>query len=269
VGHMVGCSGAQINLSVSPRSGYRPTSAWSETSRSCSPRLGNLGKGGLTQEVAQEICVRTNSKAMLAGTISTLGRQYVIGLKVVSCTSGDVLGQEQVQAGAQEEVLKALDKAVTSLRTKLGESLSTVRKYDTPVEQATTPSLAALHAFSAGWKIRHQKGDTAALPLFKQAIELDPNFATAHAELGVSYFNLGERRLASESIHKAFDLRERASERETWSISANYYALVTGELEKATQAYEQWAQAYPRDTTPLLNLRIQSRLLWTICMKEP
>jgi tetratricopeptide (TPR) repeat protein len=210
----------------------------------------------LTREVAREICVRTNSKAVLSGSISSLGTQYVIGLKAVNCNSGDALAQEQVEAATKEEVLKALDKAATSLRAKLGESLSSVQKYDAPVEQATTSSLEALKAYSEGTKIRRQKGDTAALPLFKRAIELDPNFAVAYAALGISYSNLNENGLASQNLQKAYDLRERASEREKYRISASYYGFVTGELEKSDQAYQQWAQAYPRDFIPPGNLAV-------------
>ena len=208
----------------------------------------------VTQEMAREICLRTNSKALLAGSISSLGSQYVIGLKAQNCNTGDALAQEQVQSAAKEEVLKALDKAATSLRTKLGESLSTVQKYDAQLEEATTPSLEALQAYSEGAKLFNQEGGTAPIPLFKRAAELDPNFASAYLLLGVSYHNLGEDGLASENIRKAFELRERASAPEKYAISAVYYNWVTGELEKSDQVYEQWAQTYPRDWVPHLNL---------------
>jgi tetratricopeptide (TPR) repeat protein len=178
----------------------------------------------------------------------------VIGLKAVNCNSGDALAQEQIQAAAKEEVLKALGKAAASLRTKLGESLSTVQKYDAPLEQDTTPSLEALQAFSQGENLFRQKGGTAPIPLFKRAVELDPNFAVAYSLLGVSYHNLGEDGLASENLRKAFELRERASAFEKYSISAVYYNWATGELEKSNQVYEQWAQAYPRAWVPPLNL---------------
>jgi tetratricopeptide (TPR) repeat protein len=196
--------------------------------------------------------VRTNSKAVLSGSISSLGSQYVIGLKAANCNSGDALAQEQVQAAAKEEVLKALDKAATGLREKLGESLSLVQKYDAPVEQATTSSLEALKAYSEARKA----SDAAALRLLKRAIELDPNFAVAYASLGISYSNLGENGLASENLQKAYDLRERATELEKYRISAAYYGFATGELEKSDQIYELWAQAYPRDSVPPLNLAV-------------
>ena len=208
----------------------------------------------LTADATREVCQRTGSKAMLAGSIASLGTQYVVGLKAVSCKSGDLLAQEQVQASAKEEVLKALDKAATSLRKKLGESLSSVQKYDAPLEHATTPSLEALQAFSQGLKIKDQKGETAGLPLLKRAIELDPNFAVAYSAVGGAYFNLAETGVANENFQKAYDLRARTSEREKFAISADYYNFVTGELEKAIQVYEQWAQAYPRDFIPPAHL---------------
>jgi eukaryotic-like serine/threonine-protein kinase len=244
--------GLSVQLSQSPFLNLLPEQKVSETLK----LMGRTPGERLTREVAREICVRTNSKAMLSGSISSLGSQYVLGLKAVNCNSGEALAQEQVQAAAKEDVLKTLDKAATSLRAKLGESLSSLQKYDAPVEQATTPSLEALRAYSEGTKIKLQKGDAAALPLFKRAIELDPNFAVAYDALGISYSNLGEDGLASENVRKSYDLRERASEREKYRISAHYYGFATGELEKSEQAYEQWAQAYPRDFSPPANLAV-------------
>jgi tetratricopeptide (TPR) repeat protein/predicted Ser/Thr protein kinase len=242
--------GLSVQLSQSPFLNLLPERKVIETLK----LMGRTPGERLTQEVAREICVRTNSKAMLSGSISSLGSQYVIGLKAVNCNSGDALAQEQVEAAAKEQVLKALDKAATSLREKLGESLSSVQKYDAPVEQATTSSLEALKAYSEGIRIRPLKGDSAALPLFKRAIELDPNFAVAYDVLGISYSNLGENGLASENIRRAYDQRERASEREKYRISASYYSFATGDLEKSDQAYQQWAQAYPRDFIPHGNI---------------
>jgi tetratricopeptide (TPR) repeat protein len=240
--------GLSVQLSQSPFLNLLPEQKVSETLK----LMGRTPGERLTRELAREICVRTNSKAMLSGSISSLGSQYVIGLKAVNCNSGDALAQEQVEAAAKEGVLKALDKAATSLRAKLGESLSSVQKYDAPVEQATTPSLEALKAYSEGRKAR----DAAALPLLKRAIELDPNFAVAYTSLGISYSNLGENGLASENLQKAYDLRERATELEKYRISAAYYGFATGELEKSDQIYEQWAQAYPRDSIPPGNLAV-------------
>jgi len=240
--------GLSVQLSQSPFLNLLPEQKVSETLK----LMGRTPGERLTREVAREICVRTNSKAMLSGSISSLGSQYVIGLKAANCNSGDALAQEQVQTATKEEVLKALDKAATSLREKLGESLSSVQKYDAPVEQATTPSLEALKAYSESRKAR----DAAALPLLKRAIELDPNFAVAYTSLGISYSNLGENGLASENLQKAYDLRERTTELEKYRISATYYAFATGELEKSDQIYEQWAQAYPRDSVPPGNLAV-------------
>jgi eukaryotic-like serine/threonine-protein kinase len=210
----------------------------------------------LTREVAREVCIRTNTKAMLAGSIASLGSQYVIGLKAIHCTDGDIIAQEQVQASAKEEVLKALDKASNSLRAKLGESIHTLQKFDTPLEQATTPSLEALQAFSTGVKTALQICDISAIPLYKRAIELDPNFAGAYAYLGISYANQRQDGMAKRNFQKAFELRERASEREKYSISAGYYSYATGELDKADQVYEQWVKAYPRDFLPLNQLAV-------------
>jgi serine/threonine protein kinase/Flp pilus assembly protein TadD len=242
--------GVSMQLSQSPFLNLLPDSKVSETLK----MMGRAPGERLTKEVAQEICVRSNSKAMLAGSIASLGSQYVIGLKVLGCATGDALAREQVQAASKEEVLKALDKASTSLRTKLGESLRTVQKYDIPLAQATTSSLAALEAYSEGFTIANQKGNDAGLPLFKRAIELDPKFAIAYAALGISYSNLGESGLASENLQKAYDLREPLNEREKLKITALYYDVVTGEIERTIKAYEQYLQTYPRDFTSMSNL---------------
>jgi eukaryotic-like serine/threonine-protein kinase len=209
----------------------------------------------LSPEVTREVCERAGSKAYIAGSIANLGKDYVIGLKTVNCQTGDVLAQEQVQADGREQVLDALGAAAAKLRGELGESLSTVQKLDTPLSQATTPSLEALRAYSMGSKIVGAKADfAAAIPMFQRAVRLDPNFAMAYSQLGVSYFNLGETTLAAENTRKAYDLRERVSEREKFSIESYYYQLVTGDLEKARQVNELWAQTYPRDRVPPGNL---------------
>ena len=208
----------------------------------------------LTPEVAREVCQRTGGKAMLTGSIAALGSQYVVGLKAVSCNTGDVLAEAQEQAASKEAVLKALDAAAGSLRSNLGESLSSVQKFATPVEEATTPSLEALKAYSLGQKTWSAKGNTAALPLFKRAVELDANFAMAYRAMAVAYSNLGEVGRSAENARKAYELREKVSERERFSIDASYYTYATGELEKAAQAYELWQQTYPRDAVPYVNL---------------
>jgi len=185
----------------------------------------------------------------------------VIGLKAVNCNTGDVLAEAQEQAAGKEAVLKALDEAAVSLRSKLGESLSTVQKYATPVEEATTPSLEALKAYSLGWKTSSAKGETAALPFYRRAVDLDPNFAMAYAYMSGSYWILNEVGRGAENARKAYGLREKVSERERFFIEGEYYFTATGELEKAAQTYELWQQTYPRDFLSYLNLGVVSVFL--------
>jgi tetratricopeptide (TPR) repeat protein len=215
--------------------------------------MGRSPNDHVTQEVARELCLRTGSKAILAGSISSLGSQYVIGLEAVGCSSGDILAKEQAEATNKESVLKALDSAASNLRTKLGESLASVQKFDVPIE-ATTASLEALKTFSMGITTGRTKGDAEAIPFYKRAIELDPNFAVAYSALGNAYGNLGQASLAAENTKKAYELRDHVSEREKYRISAFYYERVTGELEQASRAYEVWAQSYPRDAGAHSNL---------------
>jgi len=208
----------------------------------------------LTPEVAREVCQRAGSKAYIAGSISSLGSQYVLGLKVVNCQSGDTLAQEQATAAAKEKVLEALGEAASKLRGELGESLASVQKLDVPLAQATTSSLEALQAYSLGLKAYREKGEAAALPHHQRAIALDPNFAMGYLAVGSDYFSLAELGRASEYFSKAFQLREHASEREKLIISAEYYHNVTGELEKAAQTFQEWIASYPRDSAAHLDL---------------
>jgi serine/threonine protein kinase/Flp pilus assembly protein TadD len=210
----------------------------------------------VTGDVARDLCQRAGAKAYVAGSISSLGSQYVLGLESINCKTGDPLVQEQVTAEDKEHVLGALGSVSTALRKKLGESLSTVDKFDIPMDQATTPSIEALKALSVGRTTLQEQGSAAAIPFFNHAIELDPNFAAAYAALGISYSNLREPGRASENLRKAYDLRDKVSERERFRISATYYLLVTGELEKAIQTYETWAQTYPRSSEPYGNLGV-------------
>jgi len=232
--------------------------------------MGRPAGDRLTPEVTHEVCQRTGSKAMLTGSIAGLGSQYVIGLKAVNCNTGDVLAEAQEQAAGKEAVLKALDNAAVSLRRKLGESLSSVQKYATPVEEATTPSLEALKAYSLGRKTEYAKGETAALPFFKRAVDLDPNFAIAYAWMSIVYGNLNEVGRAAENIRKAYDLREKVSERERFTIEGNYYVNATGELEKAAQTFELWRQTYPRDYLAYTELGFVSAVLgnWEKALEE-
>jgi tetratricopeptide (TPR) repeat protein/tRNA A-37 threonylcarbamoyl transferase component Bud32 len=216
--------------------------------------MGRPAGDRLTPEVTREVCQRTGSKAMLTASIAALGSQYVIGLKAVNCITGERLAEAQEQAAGKEQVLKALDQAAINLRGKLGESLGSVQKYATPVEEATTPSLEALQAYSLGRKMFFEKGNTASLPFLKRAVQLDPNFAIAYRALSAMYGNLGEPERQAENIRKAYELREKVSERERFYIEANYYWTGTGELEKAVPAYEIWLQTYPRDYAPHVHL---------------
>jgi serine/threonine protein kinase/Flp pilus assembly protein TadD len=215
--------------------------------------MGRPSNERITSDLSRELCIRTGSKAIVLGSISNLGGQYVIGVDAVGCSSGDTLAKEQEEAASKQEVLKALGKAVTNLRAKLGESLASVQKFDVPVE-ATTPSLEALKAYSMGITTGRTKGDAEAIPFMKRAIELDPNFAMAYVGLAVQYSNLGRASLAAENAKRAYDLRDRVSERERYRISAFYFQYVTGEVEKATEAYELWAKSYPQDQVPHGNL---------------
>jgi len=224
----------------------------------------------LTPEVTREVCQRTGSKAMLTGSIAGLGSQYVVGLRAVNCNTGDVLAEAQEQAAGKEAVLKALDNAAVSLRGKLGESLSSVAKYATPLEEATTPSLEALKAYSLGIETWSAKGDTAALPFFKRAVDLDPNFAMAYAQMSALYHDLNEIAGAAGNGRKAFDLREKVSERERFWIESGYYNFATEELEKGAQTDELWQQTYPRDAMPYTELGFVSASLgnWEKALEE-
>jgi DNA-binding winged helix-turn-helix (wHTH) protein/tetratricopeptide (TPR) repeat protein len=208
----------------------------------------------LTPEVARELCQRAGSKAYLAGTIGSLGSQYVLGLKAVNCRSGDTLAEEQVTAASKEKVLDTLGQAASKLRGELGESLATVQRLDVPLAEATTPSLEALKAYSLGAKATDEKGPAAALPYDQHAIQLDPNFAMGYRSIGDDYFSLGELARASEYFTKAFQLREHASEREKLGIAAEYYHVVTGELDKAAQTYQEAIESYPRSVGVYGNL---------------
>ncbi len=211
---------------------------------------------GITPDIARELCLRAGSKAYLAGAIGSLGSKYVLELKAVSCQRGDALAEEQVTAASKEKVLDALGEAATKLRSELGESLATVHRFDVPLAEATTSSLEALKAYSLGQKAASEKGAAESLPYDQRAIELDPNFAMGYEAVGIHYYNLAEPARASEYVAKAFQLREHASERERLKITASYYSSVTGELDKASQTYQETIASYPREIAAYNNLGI-------------
>ena len=212
--------------------------------------MGKPADARLTPEIAREICERTASAAVLDGSIASLGSQYVLGLRAEDCRTGDVLADEQVQVARKEEVLNALGQIATRFRSRVGESLTTVKKYDIPLAEATTPSLEALKAYSEGWQVSFSSGSAAALPFFKRAIEIDPNFASAYAALGRMYGDIGESVLSAVNTSRAYQLRDRASDQERFFISLTYDLQVTGNLEKAQQTCELWMQTYPRAWLP-------------------
>jgi eukaryotic-like serine/threonine-protein kinase len=214
--------------------------------------MGRATNERITGDVGSELCLRTGSKALLGGTISSLGSHYLIDLYAVACNTGDTLAKEQGEATSKEDTLRSLSRASSSLRTKLGESLPSVQKFDVPIE-ATTSSLEALKAYSMGITVGHERGDTPSIPFLKRAIEIDPSFPMAYAALAVLYGNLNQPTLALENATKAYGLRERASEREKLRITA-YYFRARGEIEKEAQTYELWTATYPRDVSPYINL---------------
>jgi tetratricopeptide (TPR) repeat protein/predicted Ser/Thr protein kinase len=237
--------GLSVQLEQSPFLGLLSADKVNETLK----LMGRPAGDRLTPEVTREVCQRSGSKAMLTGSIAGLGSQYVIGLKAVNCNTGDVLAEAQEQAAGKEAVLKGLDAAAVNLRGKLGESLSSVQKYTTPVEEATTPSLEALKAYSLGVKMYETSELAAALPFYKRAVELDPNFAMAYARMAITYGSLEEGTRSDENLRKAYGLREKVSERERFFIEG-LYLMSTGELEKTAQTCELWEQTYPRDDVP-------------------
>ena len=204
----------------------------------------------LTPEVSREICERTASAAVLDGSIASLGSQYVLTLRAKNCRSGDVLDEEQVQAGRKEDVLNALSQIASRFRTRVGESLSAVRSHDMPLAEATTPSLPALQAYSVGWQVSFSSGSAASVAFFQRAIEIDANFASAYAALGRMYGDIGETVLSAQNLRNAYELRDRASDQEKFFISVNYELQATGNLEKARQTCNFWAKAYPRAWLP-------------------
>jgi tetratricopeptide (TPR) repeat protein len=209
----------------------------------------------VTSAIGREICQRQGLKALLVGSITSLGRNYVIMLEAINGQTGEAIASQKIEAESKEQVIKKLGEATTKLREKLGESLSSIQKFDAPIEQATTSSLEALKALSVGTDLLYKAKSLEAIPFFKRAIDLDPNFALAYLRLGGAYGGAGQRELAAECGQKAYDLRERVSEREKLIISSAYIGA-TGEVDKVIEALELWKRMYPRDLTPHNNLAV-------------
>jgi serine/threonine protein kinase len=246
-----------VQLDQSPYLNLLPDSKVQEALR----YMGRKPDERITRDLAREISLRQNAKAIISGSIASLGSHYVITIEASNAQTGDSIAREQAEASNKEEVLKSLDKAASGLRQKLGESLASVQKFATPLAEATTSSLDALKEFSIGLELHNRLEDSDALPHLKRATELDGNFAMAWATLGIVNSNRGSRKTAVEYMQKAYDLRERASEREKLYITGHYYGFVTGDIEKEVELYRQWLQLYPRDNRPLSNLSLTYQTL--------
>ncbi|HLV87733.1 MAG TPA: protein kinase [Candidatus Sulfotelmatobacter sp.] len=218
--------------------------------------MGRQPNDRLTNDVARDLCQRVGSKAMLSGSIASLGSQYVLTLNAINCWTGDSLAEVQEQASSKEQALAALGAAASKLRSRLGESLASIQKFDTPIEQVTTSSLEALKAFATGNSEFDQGSEMDSLKFYRRAVELDPNFAWAYARMGVVYNNSGESAKAIEATRKAYELKDRVSERERFYITEHYYESVTGEHDKEMETLELYAQTYPNDSIPVNNLAV-------------
>ncbi len=218
--------------------------------------MGHSPDERVTPDLARQVCQREGVKAVLNGSISAVGTQYVVGVDAVNCRTGDSLAREQIPVDKKEQVLGAVGKVASNLRSKLGESLASLQKFDAPVEEATTSSLEALKYFSLGEAERDKGSEQTAIPFYKHALELDPNFAVAYARIGQGYGNIGESVLAVENTKQAFERRDRCSELEKLYIETHYYSIVTGESDKELEALELWRRTYPRDSIPANNLAV-------------
>jgi len=210
----------------------------------------NRSAGRLTFDVAREVCIRSNSKATLEGSIASVGNHYLLGVRAINCQTGDSLASADAEAENRDQILTALQKLGNQLRKKLGESLASVNRFNKPLPEATTPSLEALKAYA----LAGASDQPESLRGLQRAVQLDPNFAVAYASLGTRYVNFGELSLASQSFKKAYELRDRVTERERFYIESAYYTMATGQLEQANQAYRQWMDEYPNDATAYDNL---------------
>ena len=218
--------------------------------------MGKSADERVTPDLARQICAREGIKAVLNGSVATIGSQYVVGVDAVNCITGDSLAREQMQVDKKEQVLAAVGKSASALRGKLGESLASVQKFDAPVEEATTSSLDALKSFTLGEAERAKGQELPSVPFYKHAIELDPNFAIAYARLGQALTNARHSDEGREYTKKAFELKDRASELEKFYITAHYYDIVTGDMDKSNETYQLWARTYPRDPVPPNNMAV-------------
>jgi tetratricopeptide (TPR) repeat protein len=242
-----------VQLGQSPLLNIFPDQGVYETLR----YMGRSPNERITRDVGREICERQGIKALLIGSINDLGTQYVLTVEALIPHTGEVIAREQTQAESKEQVLKSLGLISSKLREKLGESLGSIQKFDAPVEQATTSSLEALKAYSLGLE-KHIKGQyLEAIPLYKRATDLDPNFAIAYSRLAAVYSNTRQVDLATQASQKAFELRDRASEKEKFYILDHYYAFATHELEKGIESLELWKATYSRDYIPYNNLSVR------------
>jgi serine/threonine protein kinase/tetratricopeptide (TPR) repeat protein len=223
--------------------------------------MGHKPDDRITKDLAREISQRTNAKAIISGSIASLGNNYVITLEASNAQTGDSIARQQVEAAGKEQVLKSLDKAATDLRQKLGESLASIQQYTTPLEQATTSSLEALKEYSAGLVLHNRLDEEGAIPHLKRAVELDPNFASAYAVLGVASGNRGNSTEANKDVAKSYELRDRASEHERLYIEGHYYDILKGDYEKALENYRKWHETYPRENRPIANLALGYQIL--------
>ncbi len=218
--------------------------------------MGLSDRERLTEDVARQVCEREAGQVVLQGFIANTPKGYNVGLRAVQCQSGTLIAVQQVPVEFRDSVLDALDRAAEAMRPKLGESRESIRKYDVPLSEATTPSFEAVTAFAQGTQAWNERGEAAALPFFLRATEIDPNFAMAYARLGTVYGNMGETRRANEAMRQAFDRRDRVTEWERFYIVSHYYGFVTGQVDKEMQTYEEWAKAYPHDMAWTINLSV-------------
>jgi eukaryotic-like serine/threonine-protein kinase len=212
--------------------------------------MGQSPDGRLTGQIAREVCERTGSSAVLEGSIKPLGSEYVLDLRSVDCRTGEKIDDEQAQVARKEDTLDAVTRMARGVRARAGESAAALAKYDTPLAEATTPSLEALKAYSLGWKVEESQGDEPAIPFFQRAVQIDPSFAMAYAALGLMYGSSGSSQLATENVTRAYELRDRSSDKERFFITGYYFGRATGNQEKAQQVCSEWARTYPREFLP-------------------